>query len=87
MAIPPLVVVQGQWINLYAATGITVGTQVIVQNFQSNALIAVSDTASAPTETDGRVAVYQGQFYQNDSGDLGLWAYCSGRGLISVQEV
>lgn len=86
MAIPQLVEVRGGWVDLYDATSITVGTQLIIQNFQSNSPVALSDTASEPTATDGRVRIDPTQFYQNDSGDAGAWAYCSSVALISVQE-
>ena len=86
MAISPLVTVQGAWVDLYAATGITVGTQLIIQNFSSKSPVALSDSASEPTSTTGRVRIDQTQFYQNDSGDVGAWAYCSSLAMISVQE-
>lgn len=86
MAISQLVPVNGQWVDLYAATGITVGTQIIIQNFKSNSPVALADTASEPTSTTGRVRVDETQFYQNEAGDAGAWAYCSSSALISVQE-
>ena len=86
MAIPQLVEVKGQWIDLYAATGIAVGTKIIVQNFQSKSPVALSDTAAEPTSTDGRVRVDPTQFFTNDAGDAGAWAYCSSIAKISVQE-
>ena len=88
MAISPLVTVQnGVWVDLYAATSIAVGTQVIVQNFQSKSRVSLSDSELEPTSADGRIGVDETQFYQNTSGDLGLWAYCSSFALVSVQEV
>ncbi len=87
MAISPLVTVQGEWVNLYAATGITVGTQIRIQNFKSNSPVALADSASEPTPTTGRVRIDETQFFLNESGDLGSWAYCSSLASISVQVV
>lgn len=87
MAISQLIEVRGGWINLYQESGITVGTKILVQNFQSNSPVALADTENEPTATDGRVRIDPTQFYQNDSGDAGAWAYCSSLALISVQEV
>ncbi len=86
MAIQPLVEVQGGWVDLYAATGITVGTQLLVQNFFSRSPVSLADTAGEPTAATGRIRIDPTQFYQNDSGDVGAWAYCATFAQISVQE-
>lgn len=42
----------GQWVNLYTATGITVGTQIQVQNL-GGSLVLVHTGDDVPTSADG----------------------------------
>lgn len=87
MAIFPLIDVAGEWVDLYAATGVTVGNALLVQNFNSDTQVALSDSATEPTDATGRVRINAGDFYQVDAGSAGAWAYCPGVAKISVQEL
>ena len=86
MAIQPLITIQGQWVDLYDVTEITVGTELIIQNFISDAPVAISDSATEPTESTGRVRVNESEFFTVTNGSAGAWAYCSGLAQVSIQE-
>jgi len=86
MALYPFISVQGQWVDLYDATGIAVGTQIIVQVFQSESPVAFSDTASEPSSDDPRISSQQGGQVMFIDGSLGAWAYCSSSAQLTVQE-
>lgn len=78
----------GTWVDLYAATGVTVGTQLDVQNIGSE-LIYLHTGATAPTETPGDEFTLLLPFdhSENNSGDSGAWAYCESNGRVSAQRV
>lgn len=63
------------WVDLYAATGLEVGTHIIVQN------IGVADVylfagAAEPAEDELHQIIKRGQYAINDVGDAGAWALC-----------
>lgn len=77
------------WTDLYAGSGIAVGTACSVFNKGSNAcLIAISLAAPAATTTG--VPLYvgaMGSYAHISAGESGLWAYCpQGATSILVQE-
>ena len=86
MVLYPFIPVQGQWVDLYDATGIATGTQIIVQVFQSKSPVAFSDTASEPSSSDPRISSQQGGQVMFIDGSLGAWAYCSSSAQLTVQE-
>ena len=75
------------WVDLYNATGITIGTQVSLINLTSNDL-RLSDAAAEPTVSDDHIPLaYRSGSALNSTGDLGLWALCAAGGGINVREV
>lgn len=63
------------WVNLYAATGITVGVKIAVQNLGSNT-IRLAVKATEPLTTDGFNELTPGDAqYQNQDADSGAWAF------------
>lgn len=72
------------YVDLYAATGITVGSQVIIQN-KSSSIVTLQSVFSQPlaTNSDGTYIV-SNNFVIVTAGSTGLWAL--GKGKISVQE-
>lgn len=70
-------IAKGVWVDLYATTGITVGTAVSVYNKGSYpCLLAVKATAPA---TGRGIPLYVGSvgsYMAVDAGESGLWAYC-----------
>ena len=74
-------------VDLYAATSITVGTQVCVQNV-ANGDVRVYVGATAPTPgVSGASLLLPGQSGENTAGDSGLWAWSVTGGAVQVVEV
>ncbi|QDP56534.1 MAG: hypothetical protein Tp118SUR00d2C21406351_40 [Prokaryotic dsDNA virus sp.] len=74
-------------VDLYAATGITVGTQVNVQNLTSGD-VRVHVGATEPTlGVSGSGLLVPGQSGENTQGDSGLWAWSITGGAVQVTEV
>ena len=64
----------GTWVDLYDATGITVGVKLAVQNLGSNT-IQLAVKATEPLATDGFNELVPGNDqYQNQDSDSGAWA-------------
>lgn len=74
----------GTWVNLYTATGIAVGTQIIVQNI-CNATVRVATKATAPLVTDGHNIILPGQEKMNPTSASGAWAFCKSDGGVNVR--
>ena len=75
------------WVDLYAATGITVGVQIKTINVNPND-VRLAYTALEPVVSDDHVPLLFGRgVYQNEIGDLGAWAMCVAGGAIDVKEV
>jgi len=72
------------YVDLFAATGITVGNTVIIQN-KTDSIIIVQSIAIQPLATnDDGTYVVSNDFVIVTAGSTGLWAI--GTGEISVQE-
>ncbi len=73
------------WVDLYAASGIAVGTQLlVVNNGVYDARIVVK--ATQPTDSDGWDPLARYQYLTNTSGDSGVWAICiGGDGQLNVK--
>tara|TARA_R110000782_G_C14528034_1_gene381979 strand:+ start:277 stop:564 length:288 start_codon:yes stop_codon:yes gene_type:complete len=79
------------WINLYAASGITVGVQIVIENLTT---LPVKHHAGTTVPTDAEKDNETGSFQRimaydekvNDLGDAGAWAYSSvADGLVNVK--
>ena len=72
--------------DLYAETGIAVGTRIIAQNIGA-CDVSLSSQAGAPSLSQDAIHIIQrGEWAINDSSDAGAWAYCnSSSGLINVR--
>lgn len=74
-------------VDLYAETGITVGTKVRVQNITSSD-VRVHVGAVTPTMgVSGAGLLVPGQSGENTQGDSGLWAWSVTGGAVQVVEV
>lgn len=75
----------GTWVDLYAATGIVGGVQILVQNIGVCDVYLSSQTLQ-PTDETARQLISRSQFVINDPGDSGAWAYCANDGgLVNVR--
>ena len=75
-------------VNLYAATGIAVGTVLKTVN-NSSGLIRLYATENEPTTSDDSYPLIFGcccNEVTNDATDLGAWALCVEGGSIIVEE-
>jgi len=75
------------WVDLYAATGFTVGVQLNTVNLTPNDVRLVA-TENEPVASDSHIPLLFGRGTgQNDIGDPGAWALCVAGGAIDVAEV
>lgn len=84
-----VVVPKGVWTDLYAGSGVAVGTAVTVINTGSN-VVQLAIKLTAPTLAQFGVPLYpgpSGSTAQVDPSEVGLWAYsAAGVAYINVQE-
>lgn len=77
------------WINLYSATGITVGTALEVYNKGNSGCVLVIRATAPPNNTMGIPLGIDsaGQHRYVSAGESGLWCYSAGSSTyLSVQE-
>lgn len=76
----------GTWVDLYADTGIAVGTKINVQNLGSSTVwLTVNATAPADGTTRNELSPGNDKF-SNDASDSGAWAYSPVvDGLVNVE--
>lgn len=85
-SLTPVRVPSNTWVDIYAATGIAVGTQIIVQNIGSSEAI-LSESATEPTSTVGYNAIPPRIFLTNAVGSLGAWAFSESGTTLQVEGV
>ena len=74
----------GVWVDLYDATGITIGLQVVVFNLGTSTIL-IHTGLTQPSKTDGFVPIAPGMSLTNSSGNSGAWAHSVfKRGLVNV---
>jgi hypothetical protein len=71
------------WVDLYAATGLTVGAKISVQNLTTGDVRVVSK-ATMPTSADGFNYIRPQMSAVNQAGDSGAWAFCMNGGGVNV---
>ena len=69
---PPSIQLSDEWLNVYAASGIAVGTQLIVTT-RGKATAYLAESAAAPVGVDG-IQCYPMKQAFVDAGSPGLWA-------------
>ena len=75
------------FVDIYDATGISVGVQIDVQNLADGDLY-LTTKATLPTATDAYQLLLTGQIARNDLADSGAWVYSPNRdGKINVKVV
>ena len=77
------------WVNLYALSGVAVGTSVIVQN-KGNQSCYLAISLAAPANPQMGVILSPIDYANNTTvvtaGEVGLWAYCDDTTKLIVQE-
>lgn len=71
------------WVNLYAATGIAVGTALDIWNKGSMAVV-IAIKAIQPGSNIG-VPLYTAGYKYITAGESGAWAYSTAPAMLSVQ--
>lgn len=77
----------GIYVDLYDATGITVGDKIEALNITPND-VSLFSTVAQPNGSEDHIPLLFGRGKgQNDAGDVGAWAVCVGGGAIDIKEV
>ena len=86
-SLPPVSLSPETWVDIYAETGLTIGTKLIIQNRRSDDVI-LSESVLAPTGLIadlGANPLVGKQFFTNSAGNVGAWAYSAKGGLLQVE--
>lgn len=75
-----------QWIDLYAASGITVGTQINVKNLGTGQILLVAQLTEPNIPSAGYRSFNPYEEAVNDTGDDGAWAFSVIGTLVNVKE-
>ena len=93
-SLSPVYLPANQWVDLYAATSITVGNRINAHNpYQTNVYLTESASEPDPIEatpserTIGVSILRQGLDRQNRQSAVGAWAYAFKDTTIQVEEV
>lgn len=82
----PVVVPQGTWVDVYAATGISTGAAIEIQNLTQLRIRAV-EFSSEPTLDNGYHSFGPMEWAELPAGNVGGWVYSSGgQAVVQVEE-
>lgn len=84
-SLEPITIPARTWVNLYAATGITVGVQIIIQNTGGRDA-KLSESAAEPTSTTGFNSIPPYRYLTNTASSVGAWAFSTSGTLLQVEE-
>lgn len=83
----PIVVPQGTWVDIYAATGITTGAAIDIQNL-TKLIIRAVEFDSEPSLENGYNIFGPFEWATLSEGNVGGWVYSDdGQAVIQVEEV
>ncbi len=85
ISLTPVKLPAGKWVDLYAATGINVGLQIVVQNIGTSDAV-LTESLVAPTSMYGHNIIEPLVFLSNKVGAVGAWAFSSVDGRLQVEE-
>lgn len=84
-SLPTVVIESNTWTDIYAATGIAGGTQLIVQNTGTNT-IRLAESATEPDTTTGHNVIPPDSYLTNAAANVGGWAYSTRGSRLQVEE-
>lgn len=84
-SLPPVDLPKNTWVDLYAQTGISVGTRIIVQNTGKDDAF-LTESPIEPIQGTGFNKIQPLQYLTNSTSPVGAWAL-SGRGTTLQVEV
>ena len=85
-SLPLVTLPRNKWVDIYAETGIAVGTQVIIQNVGKDE-ITLTESASKPTSGYGLNRLPYREYATNEPDNVGAWAYSTGGSRLQVEVV
>ena len=83
--LPSVRLLSKQWVDLYVASGITVGAKLIVQNLSGHDARIV-EASSQPSTNDGYNIIEAGGFLTSADDPVGVWAYAYPGVMLQVEE-
>ena len=84
-SLPPVNLPVETWVDIYEATGITVGTKLIVQNTGSSAASLV-ESATVPLVGTEYNELLPRLFFTIVAGNIGAWVKSKTGGTLQVEE-
>lgn len=88
-SLSPVRINPNEWVDLYDATGITIGVQLIIQNVGSSPAQLTESLTSPPLPigTTGINIINDREFLTNATSAVGAWAYSKRGTTLQVEEV
>lgn len=78
----------GQWVNLYTATGLTVGTQIQIQNIGSVDVLLHTGATQPAADAGYNVIKPASLTFVSETSPSGAWAFAErSNGLLNVGDV
>lgn len=84
-SLPPVVLPRNVWVDLYAETGITPGTSIIIQNTGKDEAI-LTESATKPISGYGLNKLPSRDYVTNEAANVGAWAFSSRGTKLQVEE-
>ncbi len=84
-SLPSVKLESKEWVDLYDATGIVVGTQIIIQNI-GDSNVRLVEAASQPSLNGGYNLVVGKNYSTSATAPIGAWAYSHEGTLLQVEE-
>lgn len=86
-SLPNVVIKPNQHVDIYAATGITVGVQIIIQHVGGGD-VELRESATQPDRAAvGFNLIRKGEDRTNSTGAIGAWAYAARSAVLHVEVV
>lgn len=85
-SLPSVPLPRNTWVDLYAATGITVGSQIIIQNIGSSEAY-LSESVASPAPTVGRNIISPRLYLTSADTPVGAWALSEDGTTLQVEAV
>lgn len=85
--LPNVTLPANTWVDLYVATGITIGVKIQIQNLGSNTVrLATVETEPTPSTGYSEIHFRTNIGMENQVGDSGAWAYSESQtGLLNIR--
>jgi len=83
-SIPDLNLTLTDWVNVYATTGIAVGTSIVIQNKASNPVLLYIAASKPTTSSYDGYAIRSLEAVVVDAAESGCWI--RGSGVVNVQQ-